>query len=674
MSLTMKQTVFTLFFLLSWLLLLLLGDSYIGYVLMGGISLFLLLFSSKLDWQQIKNYQWLAVLWLLSLLGIGLSLFFSINLPLSIYFTTKFIFIFLSFWFLLLVRTSFISNLQLIKLLLLISLVILIISVIFQFFPSLTNLLPGMNLLHATYGHNHLAALLLLTIPLSWWLASEHIKRGDSRLWWLMPLGFSLGLLFAFGRVAVVIGLVQFLIISKRLKENHFLKSNKFNFMLKMLTILFVLVLAINTFFSTVTLFRSDFSCPVPSLERQLCKSITAESRPDYWYWAIEIIKNNFWFGSGPGTFSLAAKQYHLNPDGGSAHAHNDFLEMLSELGLVGGGVTIFMLLSLLYLAGVNRKKESSWGLETAIFLGVIAIYVDVLFDFDWNFIGILSMTLLLLALTIKNVKKSSAKSSFLKFFKIFYFLSIFILILVAGLYLKTDNLIKNNQAQQAFHLFPYFHWHRKIYENDLSLNKEDKQKFHQLYAANSAIYSTWVLETEDEQQRQQIKEKWFEVDPWVAINQDLISFYLEQNNFSRVYFWLRAMEKLCAQSTENDLSLTEDQRTRFIESIFAKVDNLVFSKDYQSAQNLLSASSYLFRDRYWLMAQPGNLAVLQGDLDKAAQLYKQCLDQYNSKEDLVHNDCYLGLQSIEAGTPNKNRYFQVSQIIRGEAVWQDFK
>ncbi|MFH1899983.1 MAG: hypothetical protein ABIJ83_01785, partial [Patescibacteria group bacterium] len=119
MPLTTKQTIFSLAFLLSWLLLLLLGESYLGYILLGGLSLLFLLFASEIEWQKISQYKWLGVLWLLFLLSVCLSLFFSTNLPISIHLTARYAFIFLTFWFFLLVKKSLISSQRVIKSLLL---------------------------------------------------------------------------------------------------------------------------------------------------------------------------------------------------------------------------------------------------------------------------------------------------------------------------------------------------------------------------------------------------------------------------------------------------------------------------------------------------------------------------------------------------------------------------
>ncbi len=827
MSLTTKQIVFFLLFLFSWLLLLLLGESYLSYVLLGGVSLFFLLFANELEWKKANYYKWSMILWLLFLFSVGFSLAFSISLPISIHSVARYIFIFLTFWFFILVKKSFVSSQQIIKLLLLTSLVITLVSVSFQFFPNLANLLPGMNLLHATYGHNHLAALLLLVIPLSWWLASDYIKVGRSYWWLLLPLTFNLGLLFSFGRVAVSISLVQFLFINQQLKKNNFFKKRYFSFIFKTLASLFLIVLLSNIFFSTMTLINPSFSCPVPSLKRQLCKSIEAESRPKYWSWAGGIIKNNPLLGSGPGTFAFAAKKHRLTPYNATAYAHNAFLQSLAEMGLIGGGLFIVLMFGLLFFAWKNIKQKRGWSWQKAAFLGVVAIYADVLFDFDWSFVGILGITIVLLSLLIKDGIFQLTKKSLASFLKTSYLIFIFSLILMAGLYSVTDYLIRVDRTRQAFQLFPYFYWHRKIYETSPDLNDRDWQKLFNIYAAHSSIYPIMLSQNKDNLQRQQIKEKWFEVDPWSAVTKDMISYYLDQQDWAAARYWLELILEMYAYSTddvheldyrqirlklddqklslaegylENDefqrafdwlskisekklhwdkrepaatllvevgnrlavvdmektvkayslakehsfwilsindlwfeqqssedlkaaelikyLQLTaswkgesmgwKDEQQQFLQqnitlrflsngdwenlitalsviswdqhdyewklellkNISESADILVKKNNYQLASDLLQSAQSLMPGDYWLAVQPANLAILTGDLEGARQFYQKCLDSF---PDSRHSNCHYGLQLIEREKINPDRYWEVSQIIRGEAVWQDF-
>lgn len=77
-----------------------------------------------------------------------------------------------------------------------------------------------------------------------------------------------------------------------------------------------------------------------------------------------------------------------------------------------------------------------------------------------------------------------------------------------------------------------------------------------------------------------------------------------------------------------------------------------------------------LFGDDYWVATQLGNYYISIGELEKAKQAFDACLQQFNNH----HDDCAGGKQSILEGTPNRERFNQVSQIILGEKRWQDFQ
>ncbi len=682
MPLTIKQIWFSFLFLLSWLVLLLLGESYLGYVILGGVSVFLLLFSRELEWQRVRQYGWLSCLWLIAMLAMGVSAFFSINYPLSLYVVTRFSFIFLVFWFFLLLKKSFIFSQFLIKLLLLLSVVVLTISTSFQFFPNLAHLLPGMNLLHATYGHNHLAALLLLVIPLSWWLASEYAKKGQSHGWWLLPLSFSLSLLFSFGRVAVVIGLIQFLFVYRQLKKNNFLQQKYFNLILKTLLVLFLLVLASNTFFSVVTVIKPDFVCPVPSLKRQLCKSISTESRPEYWQWAVKILQANLVWGSGPGTFSLAAQKYHFSSFGGAAHAHNVFLEYLADMGVVGGGLSIILIVSLLFEAAKTWRQQSNWSWSQAAFLSVMAIYVDVLFDFDWDFIGIYSITLVLLALLIKETKPKLIKNNFQRVVKASYYVVTFILILMAGLYLKTDNLIKADQIQSAFHLFPYFHWHYKIYESSSNLSEKNKQKFYQIYHAQPAIYLTWIETVADDATRQHLKERWFELSPWNAVKQNLISYYLERNDLISAQKWFDQQQALYQQSILSNHEIDSKLKENNGSQALSLAQSYVSQNDYQSALKVLT-ELLNHRSRFeliWVEQESASKLLVEIGNELAAVDIEQTVQAYQlAKKDLpwiLSAPSQLWFEKypqLELSQADLIQYLVLTADWEGEAIgWKD--
>src|SRR5689334_21975066 len=72
-----------------------------------------------------------------------------------------------------------------------------------------------------------------------------------------------------------------------------------------------------------------------------LARAATAENvRFKVWGPAIDIWKDNFWLGAGPGHFDLRFRQYRpadeelqVRPE----RVHNDYLNALTDWGMVGG-------------------------------------------------------------------------------------------------------------------------------------------------------------------------------------------------------------------------------------------------------------------------------------------------------------------------------------------------
>jgi len=79
------------------------------------------------------------------------------------------------------------------------------------------------------------------------------------------------------------------------------------------------------------------------------------EQRLSVWQNALEILRDYPWWGTGLGTFEWVFPGYQLAEfTWGWSHAHNDYLELLIELGAVGFGILI---LSFLWLWGVCLRR-----------------------------------------------------------------------------------------------------------------------------------------------------------------------------------------------------------------------------------------------------------------------------------------------------------------------------
>jgi len=123
------------------------------------------------------------------------------------------------------------------------------------------------------------------------------------------------------------------------------------------------------------------------TIERFALDKLLREGRPTYWANTTEIIKDYPVFGTGLGTFPS------LYPDKEEGeklirlyHAHNDYLEYLSELGIVGfmlllGGILYILVKSFLVWRG--RRQPEVKGLALGGIVAIVCILIHSLTDFN---------------------------------------------------------------------------------------------------------------------------------------------------------------------------------------------------------------------------------------------------------------------------------------------------
>jgi len=123
------------------------------------------------------------------------------------------------------------------------------------------------------------------------------------------------------------------------------------------------------------------------SFERFSPDKLLHEDRPTFWSTTIRIFSNHPLFGTGLGTF---ASIYPHFMEGGKlvklSHAHNDFLEYMTELGILGsfclfGGV--FLLLAGAFRVWKQRTFPVAKGMAMGGLVALFSILVHSIVDFN---------------------------------------------------------------------------------------------------------------------------------------------------------------------------------------------------------------------------------------------------------------------------------------------------
>ncbi|MBD3415360.1 MAG: hypothetical protein GF421_13145, partial [Candidatus Aminicenantes bacterium] len=123
------------------------------------------------------------------------------------------------------------------------------------------------------------------------------------------------------------------------------------------------------------------------TLERFSKEGLLGGQRPQYWANTWEMAKDYPLFGTGLGTFALVYPAYEdIGLYGFLRHAHNDYLEYFSELGLIGFGLLAGALLFMVICSFLRfRKERNPWvkGLSMGCFVALAVIAVHSFSDFN---------------------------------------------------------------------------------------------------------------------------------------------------------------------------------------------------------------------------------------------------------------------------------------------------
>ena len=256
---------------------------------------------------------------------------------------------------------------------------------IFEFFSGHRHILylDGSSLVSCVTGtfinRNHFAGYLLMVIPLSmgFLFSRETFQKSRFRDWryrlssldgktLLIAFGIIvmiLALLFSASRMGISSLLLSFSLISLLFRdprrEKRFSKTSVLIFGLALLWAAWIgLDAVIGRFFSVSEGF---------------------EERWKIWGNTFQIFKDFPLFGSGLGTFTQVFSMYRsFNVRGFYTHAENDFLQLASEVGLIGIGLLLILLSFLLYkgVSGIRSlsRRESERYIGMGGLVGILAL------------------------------------------------------------------------------------------------------------------------------------------------------------------------------------------------------------------------------------------------------------------------------------------------------------
>ena len=273
-------------------------------------------------------------------------------------------------------------------------------------------------------NRNHFAGYLEMIIPVSLGLIFAQFDLFSfSRMKWkeklvrLSDRNVSIALLLLFGMILMCLSLV-------------FTRSRSAVFVLIFVFILFFFLIVWRSGQNkeqkkSIRIFLVSFFCIIlllslligmdTTLKRFSLETLSQESRPRIWAETLKIFSGYPVFGSGLGTF--AALFPNMEGDGRLAkvsHAHNDYLEYLSETGVLGaafiiGGIFVIFFGSFKFWQ--QRRHPMVRGLGLGGIVAIVAILAHGVTDFNLHIPSNMLLFSVILSLTLVTVTYKRSKN-----------------------------------------------------------------------------------------------------------------------------------------------------------------------------------------------------------------------------------------------------------------------
>ncbi len=463
-------------------------------------------------------------LWLLFLFSlVGVS-FFTHSVPLTL---DKLIFFFASFSIFLFFHSlgsiKLFDKKEVVLSLLLLGLVLAFFFLIFLIFPDAADALLLMNIFTIHNGHSHFASILLMFLPLAWWLLSCKECELTEYVWLVLILFYSL-LILTFGRFAIFISLLQLPVVYWLFYKKQIKKK------LLILSAFLLSIFFISVFFS----FGNNNYCYLfGDFRVQVCKSISSEARPTYFKHALAGTIEYPLVGYGPGTFSLVTEKVARSFLYSSNYAHNHFLQLFAETGIVVGSFYLLLVGYLfwsMYL--VMRRKGKYYLLNSFLLLSIASSLLNSLMDFDWEIFTIFQMTMILMGLLMWEDKFESSKDVY----KHYSWLLIFpILVIVCGTVLGINEVFFSMHRQDlAFNFFPYFNSELDRFLRTEKVVDEQRKQLYSIYRNHPRVIEYHLDEVTNEE-RLILYKQLMKLEPWQVNNLGYYHTLLTLNRYAEL-------------------------------------------------------------------------------------------------------------------------------------------
>jgi len=280
----------------------------------------------------------------------------------------------------------------------------------------------GRNQVFGLFGNvNYFAEYLIVLLPLaiSLFFVTRNRTHKILLLVGILAMGGSLILTFTRGSyLAIGISSIFMFFFYLASRGKSFIKEHKKIFisilaLIVLITFFFALPNPLNKPGTVISKIKGRISIS------QFTKSSSLKRREAIWGFTVLMIKDHPLHGSGLGTFKYNSLNYQakffgqgenrsLYPYGVADKAHNEYLQLGAEIGILGLGIFLWLIIAYFnYGMKLLKRIENKYkqGIIIGLMGGVMAVLVDAIFGFPLHLPATLSLFWLIIGLTIVTIK-----------------------------------------------------------------------------------------------------------------------------------------------------------------------------------------------------------------------------------------------------------------------------
>lgn len=258
-------------------------------------------------------------------------------------------------------------------------------------------------------NRHHFAGYMELALAVPLGLIFSGSVEKEKRLIYLFAaglMGVALIMTNSRGGIISLVAEILFLVAVSGLRRRHKKReSEEKRFRIKSAALKAGLALAL-----VIALFGSVVLLGGEDVLSRLVGSVNTEDpttgRAHFWAVTTEIIKAHPWLGTGLGAFAVVYTGYDSrNGLYRLEQAHNDYLQVLSDGGIVGAVIGLFFVVNLFRMGFARRESGDDFrrGVATGAMAGCFAVLVHSFFDFTLHTPANALLFLILAALATMN-------------------------------------------------------------------------------------------------------------------------------------------------------------------------------------------------------------------------------------------------------------------------------